>query len=292
MNESFSIYKSPEAKANCLSLYETALERWPVPYEQIDLSTRFGSTHIIASGPKNSPPVILLHGQWVTSTMWSSIIAELSRDHRAYAIDQIDDIGKSIPDHAISSRSEYSGWLLEVIDKLEIIPADIVGLSFGGFLATNLALATPDKVKRLCLLCPGVPSFGPPTRKWAFHGLPMTLFPSRVTARWLVDGMSIHGYRDDDPESQRIVAGVINLRSRIPFRPRFNDAEFQSLKMPVCLLLGDRETLYDPDRAIVRARQLIPHIEAILIPNAGHMLTSDQPRLVIDHIVRFLQNSG
>lgn len=101
----------------------------------------------------------------------------------------------------------------------------------------------------------------------------------------------MHGYRDDDPESQQIVAGVINLRSRLPFRPVFRDAEFQSLKMPVCLLIGDKEAMYDPDQAIIRARQLIPHIEAILIPNAGHMLTSDQPQLVIDRVVRFLRKS-
>ena len=56
------------------------------------------------------------------------------------------------------------------------------------------------------------------------------------------------------------------------------------------LLIGDREVLYDARCAVDRARQLILHIEAEISPNAGHMLSTDQPELVIDRIVRFLRN--
>lgn len=282
------IYKSPEGQAKCLAVYETALAHWPAPYEQLDIPTRFGSTHIIASGPKNAPPLALLHGNWATAMMWSSAISKLSRDYRAYALDQIDDVGKSIPTRIPASRSDYAEWLLDVLDQLELQQADIAGLSYGGFLAVNLALHSPDRVKRLILLCPGVLSFGLPTRKYAIHGLPLILFPSRLTGKWLVQGLSAKGYHSNDLEAEQLIISAMNLRSRIPFRPVFNDDEFRNLKMPVLLLIGDREVLYDARSAINRARQLIPHIEAEIISNAGHMLSTDQPEIVNEHILKFL----
>ena len=81
------------------------------------MPTRFGSTHVIASDPKDAPPLVLLHGNWATATIWSSAIRELSRDHRAYALDQIDDVGKSLPTRISASRSDYAEWLLDVFDQ-------------------------------------------------------------------------------------------------------------------------------------------------------------------------------
>jgi pimeloyl-ACP methyl ester carboxylesterase len=109
-----------------------------------------------------------------------------------------------------------------------------------------------------------------------------------VTGNWLIQGLSVHGYQSDNLEAEQLIVSAMNLRSRVPFRPTFGDDEFASLKMPVLLLIGDREVLYDATSAIDRARQLIPHIEADIIPNAGHMLSTDQPEVVIDRMLRFL----
>ncbi|HEY3374582.1 MAG TPA: alpha/beta fold hydrolase [Candidatus Aquicultor sp.] len=291
MTDILSIYKNSEGKSRCMALYEKALERWPVSYEQLDLPTRFGTTHIIVSGQKNAPPLILLHGQWASAMMWSSAIGELSKSHLVYALDQIDDVGRSNPTHPPNSRSDYAEWLLDLFDQLKIRQADVAGLSYGGFLAVNFALNSPDRVKQLILLCPGVPSFGPPTLKWALHGIPMIYFPSRLTAKWLVRGMTAKGHCSKEPEAERIMAGAMCLRSRIPFRPMFSDDEFANLKMPVLLLVGEGEAMYNAQSAVDRALQLIPHIEAEIIPDAGHMLISDQPEIVINRIAQFLRNN-
>ncbi len=223
--------------------------------------------------------------------MWSSVITELSREFRAYALDQIDDVGKSIPTCIPASRTDYAEWLSEVFDQLGLQQADVVGLSYGGFLTVNFALYAPARVKRLILLCPGVPNFGPPSRKYALHGLPLILFPSRLTGKWLIQGLSVKGYHSNDLEAEQLIVSAMNLRSRVPFRPVFADDEFGNLKMPVLLLVGDQEVLYDAQSAADRARRLIPHVEAEIIPNAGHRLSTDQPEVVIGRIMRFLQGA-
>ena len=63
MIEEISLFKTPEGEARCMRAYEDALAHWPVPYEKLDLTTRFGSTHVIVSSPKGEKSLILLHGQ-------------------------------------------------------------------------------------------------------------------------------------------------------------------------------------------------------------------------------------
>jgi pimeloyl-ACP methyl ester carboxylesterase len=286
------LYKNAESKAKCLEVYEAALARWPVPYEQRDVPTCFGSTHVIVSRADQAPPLVLLHGNWVTATMWLSTIADLSRDFRTYAVDQIDDAGKSTATCLPASRSDYAKWLSDVFDELGLQQADIVGISYGGFLAVNFALYAPERVKRLILLCPGVPNFGPPTQRYAIHGMPLILFPSRLTGRWLIEGLSTRGYHPHDLEAEQLIVSAMSLRSRIPFRPVFNDHEFQNLKLPVLLLIGEREVLYDARTAVARARQLIPQVQVTIIAGAGHMLTTDRPQEVIRCVMKFLHQDA
>ena len=282
------IYKSSEARARCLAVYAAALAHWPVPYEQIDVPTRFGSTRVVASGPVDAPPLVLLHGQWATAMMWAPAVAALSRQHRTLAVDQIDDVGQSTPTRLPAGRPDYADWLADIWDQLRLDRADVAGLSYGGFLAANLALRFPGRVSRLVLLCPGLPPLGPPTFRWALHGLPMMLWPNRLTAQWLVTGLSANGYRAGDLEAEQLIADVLSLRSRVPIRPVFDEAEFAQLEMPVLLLIGSQETMYDARRAVEQARRLFPHLDVEILPNAGHMLLSDQPD-AIGRVARFLQ---
>lgn len=48
MSHTFA-FKTPEGEVTFLE----ALELWPVPYEEIEIPTGFGTTHAIVSGPKN-----------------------------------------------------------------------------------------------------------------------------------------------------------------------------------------------------------------------------------------------
>ncbi len=215
------------------------------------------------------------------------MVGRLKTRFRTFALDTVGDLGKSIPTRLPDSRADFASWLLAVFDGLNLEEACVAGLSYGGFLALNLALASPERVKRMVLLCPGVLSFGTPTLQWAMRGMPMMLFPSRLTVRWFYDGVSVKGYAAD-PGSEEMIAGMTNLRMRSPVRPQFADDEFAKLAIPTLLLIGDREILYDSRAALKRARELIPHLQAECIPNAGHLLIRDQPELVGTRLLEFL----
>ena len=117
---STAIFKSLEGEARYYAAYDKVLALWDVPYECLRVATQFGTTHVIASGPRAAPPLILLHAIAISSTMWYPNIAELSRDFRTFAVDVMGDAGKSVPSHRPKNRREYARWFLDVFNELQI----------------------------------------------------------------------------------------------------------------------------------------------------------------------------
>jgi pimeloyl-ACP methyl ester carboxylesterase len=68
--------------------------------------------------------------------------------------------------------------------------------------------------------------------------------------------------------------------------------ELRSLHMPVLLLFGDGEVIYDSAEALDRARRLIPHLEGELIPRSRHDMCFTQSRIVDARVLDFLSKRG
>jgi pimeloyl-ACP methyl ester carboxylesterase len=286
------IFKSRDGEVRFSAAYNTILGQWPASFSERNVLTRFGSTHVIDSGPRDAEPVVLLHGSFGNGMMWHPVATKLNSHYRTYALDTIGDLGKSVPIRMPASRSDYAEWLVDVFDRLQIDKAHIIGASFGGFLALNFALANPGRVKRLALLAPGVPFLGQPAILWGFSSLMAVLYPRPFTVRLLMQEASRRRYEKDDPVVAHRVMGIasLKLRRRWPFKPKFKKNEFGRLKAPTLLLIGDHEILYNSESALRKARRLIPNLEAEIIPDSGHALIRDQPELVYSRIQRFLEN--
>ena len=80
-------FKSPHGEAAYLAAYDAAMKSWHLPYEEMNIPGRFGMTHVVVSGPRDAPPLVLLHGYWATLTMWVPNIPDFSKEYRVYAID-------------------------------------------------------------------------------------------------------------------------------------------------------------------------------------------------------------
>src|SRR6266542_2851341 len=93
-----SPFKSPKSEAEYMAAYEATMRLWPVPYESKDISSRFGSTHIVVCGPEDAPPLVLLHCFFTSLTVWAYNIEAFSQNHRVYALDMMGQPSKSFPD--------------------------------------------------------------------------------------------------------------------------------------------------------------------------------------------------
>lgn len=154
MSKQLSMFKTAESEARYFAAYNATLAHWRVPVESFDVPTRFGNTHVNACGPEGAPPLLLLHGLAISSTMWYPNVRDLSRSFRVYALDTIGDKGMSVCTRPLMTALHFVEWLTDVYSGLGFERAHLAGMSYGGFLALNLALFAPERVKKLVLLAP------------------------------------------------------------------------------------------------------------------------------------------
>ncbi|NOH03398.1 MAG: alpha/beta hydrolase [Chloroflexi bacterium] len=266
------------------------------PHEILNISTRYGDTYALASGPKDAPPIVLLSAMGVTSKMWLPNLAALSREHRVYALDTIGDLGGSVlhdSEHYPKNGQAYSEWLVDVFNELGIERADVIGASMGGWIAMNHAIHTPERVRRIVLLGPmGLPSWWT-TLKVMSHLWSVFLFPTQSNIdriiRWaLGENPQVH-----DAFADFIRLGVkswTDLRVAPPLN--LPDDQLRMIKSPALLLLGERDNVIGNAMEVAkRARRLIPHVEVDIIPNTGHMMSTEMPDFVNSRILDFLKEA-
>jgi pimeloyl-ACP methyl ester carboxylesterase len=263
-----SNYKSPAGEKAAMDLYDSALERWPVPYETLTLPTRHGTTFVIASGETSRPPMLLLHGAGTSSAVWGADVAEYSRHYRVYAVDLPGEAGKSAPNRPAWDSPAFAEWLEDVFDGLKIDRAILVGASQGGWTALKFTVANPARVEKLVLVCPGGVI---PTRASFFIRamllLPFGRWGARRIVRMLFGSQPVP---DGVEDILTVIMSQFKPRTGIP--PIFSDAELQRLTMPTFLLGGDQDALFDMSKIAARLRQFVPFLDVTIIPGGGHAL--------------------
>ena len=292
-----SPFRTPRDEREYQAAYEASLRRWPVPYEELDLDGPFGRTHVLVSGVPETRPLVLLHGYGASSTMWALNIRELASRYRVFAVDVMGQAGKSLPRAPLATRSECAEWLTSVLDGLGLDEVRLAGVSYGGWLTLNYALAVPERLRAIGLISPG--GLLPLSSQMRIRGMLATLVPLQICSdvvlmRWIRAKHAI-----DDAE-QRALSKLMARQMYLGLHVRnelvrlgapaipFSDNELRSLRVPTLLLIGEEEVLYDPVAALSRARRLIPGLVGDLIPGASHDLAFRQPKIVDERLLAFL----
>jgi pimeloyl-ACP methyl ester carboxylesterase len=130
------------------------LSHWGTPFEELDVATGFGQTHVIASGPLDGPAVVLLHAYFATAASWYRTAAALSETYRTFAVDVLGEPNKSQPVRPIRTLDDYGQWFTELADGLGLTQMHLVGNSMGGFGASYRAIHLAGRVRKLALISP------------------------------------------------------------------------------------------------------------------------------------------
>jgi len=285
------VFVTEENRAKLMTIYDERLRRWPVPFETFLVDTQYGKTHVIASGDPASPPLVLTHPMGVGGFVWSSIIAALSEHWRAYALDTIGDIGKSeLADPARYPKKgrDYSAWLNDVFTGLDLTTGDMVAGSMGGWIAMNHAIYAPDRLRRLVLL--GPMGLAPWRATLAVLGpfMSQRLRPTEgkldaIITRSLGDGQLVN--REFRPWMR--IMGYTKARVGQPFH--LPAGKLRMIKAPTLVFLGGKDGLVGSATAAARrARRNFTGCEIEVLPEAGHVMSVDEPDRVGDRIVEFL----
>ena len=149
-----SIYKTAEAEATLMALYQKRLASLNIETQPIYATTFAGKTHILAAGDPSLPALVVLHGIHAGAPLAMEAIGGLASNFRVYAIDTIGQATKSAPTRLPLKGSDYGKWLSEVMEQLELSQANFIGVSYGGFLLQKLigALVITFHVKECPML--------------------------------------------------------------------------------------------------------------------------------------------
>ena len=288
-----SVYPSPEARSKLMAIYDAKLARWPVAFDERDVVTRYGRTHVVSSGRPEAPPLVLLHAAGVAAFMWRSVIGPLSERYRTHALDTIGDAGKSLlldPAKHPRKGEEYSAWLGDVFAGLEIEAANVVASSMGGWIALNYAADFPGRVTRLCLLGPmGLPSW-PVTLRVLLRLMSATVLPSQSKKErlvsWAVGDDAVVRAEIGDWMAAVLDSGCApKLGNPLPVPAR----KLRAIRAPTLVVLGGRDgPVGDADKVATRAKRYIRTVDVEVLPDNGHAMSVEAPEHVARRILAFL----
>jgi pimeloyl-ACP methyl ester carboxylesterase len=298
MAERISRFRTPEDADRYYELYDDIVaRRWPVPHEERDVPTRFGSTHVRRSGTAEGTPLVLIHPTSGGSLGWHSLVAPLAERHPVYTPDTIGTIGRSVQTEPVRSAEDLAVWLDDVLDGLGHDTVHLVGFSEGGWIAGVHAAHTqrPDRLATLTLIEPGGAIERLPRRTLAailWRGMRTLRAKDKHQAirdfnRWLSGDIDI-----TDDEIELVLFAFRNFRQKLPFPKRLPDDQLRRITTPTLLLLGAESRIYaDPAKVAERARRLLPDVTVEITPGAGHGLPLQFPDRITARIVEFAERT-
>jgi len=262
------IYRTEEGRRLVLAAYDALLERWPVALERLTVDTNLGETFVLASGPVDAPPLVLLHGAGSNSGVWIGEIGRLARNRRVFAVDLPGEPGRTCEVRSPWHGPALGDWLLSVMDRLGLERASLLGLSQGGWTALKAATSAPARVCSLLLLSPGGI-----TRDNLWFAVRAGLYQCLGDSGHARIRRMVFGRERVPAEMERFLTLVMReFKPRLEMLPLFSDEQLRQLTMPTLVLVGSEDRLRSPGPIIARVQRLVPTATAEIVPGASHAL--------------------
>ncbi len=104
--------------------------------------------HYVEAG--EGSPILLIPGAFTTYRVWNRMLPDLSRRHRVLAIDYIGVGDSDKPETGFGySVEEQADVIAKMIVALRLSRVNMIGASYGGAIALNLATRYPDLVNKV-----------------------------------------------------------------------------------------------------------------------------------------------
>ena len=267
-----SIYRSPEGKAEIMTLYDSLLSHLGVEFEDLFLDTRFGETHVLTTGPRDAPPLVILQGGNVVNPVSLSWFVPLARRYRIYAPDTIGHPGKSAQTRISPTDESYGRWVVDLLDRLGLGQTPLLGPSYGAGIILRTAVHAPERVSKAVLIVPSGIASGSMRRMVLEIALPMLRYrisPSRERLRRAVCPMFT-----EEPEEDvlRVIGAVfrnVRLETRLPKHTTAD--ELAGFEAPTMVLAAENDIFFPADKVLPRAREIILNFAAYeCLEGAGH----------------------
>jgi pimeloyl-ACP methyl ester carboxylesterase len=272
-------FRTDEARHRFFELYDRAVEElWPVPSEELDVDTSFGTTRVRRSGEGTRCPLVLVPGNSGTSVGWHKIVKPLAEDHEVLAVDTIGGLGRSVQTRPLEGTEDLAVWFRELLDGLGVERAHLIGFSEGGFVAFHAALGNAHRLASVVAIDAG----------GTVERVRLRFLASMV---WTIVKVAVRGPDAMREFGQRLIPGVElselqwdlmttgarGFRQGLPLPKKVPDEHLRRLTTPTLLYMAANSEVYDARKAAARARALMPDVEIVIVQGAQHGLPLTHP---------------
>jgi 3-oxoadipate enol-lactonase len=233
------------------------------------------------------PPVLAIAGLGYASWCWLELQHALARDATTYALDNRG-TGRSDKPPGPYTMAQMADDAAAVLDALGLAEAHVLGHSMGGYIALNLALRHPARVRSLVLVgtSPGGPDTQPipeeTLKSWeAARSLPATEYARHTMPRSFAPG-----WADAHP---REFEAVLARRLEFPTPPPNWLAQYQAcvehvgrgldvsgIRRPATVIHGEQDRVVPHANGRLLAQRL-PGARFVSLPHAGHLPMLEDP---------------
>lgn len=261
-----------------------------VTHQQIHL--RGLNLHVQVSGA--GPPLLLYSGIFGEVDLWETLLPYL-KGFRTIAFDP-PGIGKSQLPRVPMNMFTLAELGTTVLDLMGIQKAHVLGASFGGAVAQQMAFMHPRHVDRLVLVSTSFGAFAAPGHPKAFWHF---IQPSSYRKGKLeqVAGDMFGGRLREEPELVNTlhVSRPAGLRAAmfrsVPLMGWTSLPWMWAIRHPTLIVAGDDDPVTPLINHKIMAR-LIPKATLYTVKGGGHMVLLDSPERVGPVVTRFLRGEA
>jgi pimeloyl-ACP methyl ester carboxylesterase len=250
----------------------------------------YNNGHIYYEMAGAGEPIIFIHGFTLDRTMWQQQVAFFSKDYQVVAYDARGFGKSSLPNAPYSHDAD----LHALLRHLHIKQAHIVGLSMGGRIATNFALAHPNMVITLTLMDSALDGYKSEV-DWRVYAKEQGL--EKAKQNWL--GHELFAVTQKQPAVVAALRRIVESYSgwhwlhhdpQSPANTHARDHLHQITK-PTLIMVGEGDLPYFHNISTVLAAG-IPSSQKVVVLQAGHMVNMEAPDKVNKLLANFIAKSS
>lgn len=242
--------------------------------------------HIYYEVAGSGEPIVFVHGFTLDHTMWQPQVKVFSKSHKVLTYDARGFGKSSLP----SGHYSHAADLRALLEHVNIEQAHIVGLSMGGRIAANFALAYPEMVKTLTLMDAALDGYKNEVN-WNVHAKEQGL--KKAKKNWLNHELfaAVQSQPDVIAALRTIIASYsgwhwLHKDPQIPATTHARN-QLHSITKPTLIIVGENDLAYFHNIANVLAAG-IPSAQKVIVPNAGHMVNMEAPSEINNLLANFI----
>lgn len=248
--------------------------------------------HVRRDGPRDAPPLLLIHGSASSAHSWDALVPLLTGAHHVVRVDLLGHGRSAKPAGADYGIPAQARRIAAVLDHLGVGPAVVAGHSTGGSSATALAEERPDLVTALVLLNsgPSLDTYIAPDL--AFKPAQWEQLTDEQIRAAMDTAFSRPGYEPprqlaDDVRGMTFESFAASLQgARAYLTERSLPDRLAASGKPLLVLFGEDDRRWRPSSALAAYRAL-PGARVEPLPGVGHSPMLEDPPRTAERLLAF-----